>query len=759
MSALKTSLNYWDGLRMSLCEAGYEHVFYFDTFDITEMIQGPAAFYPHHVVDSNWNFDSEKFRNPRTLVHNLVFAGFYSGKVKIGMLPAHQAEFNKRLSNMGVADSFYLNLKEIIRHVFRDGLELDTYTIPGVEEKNASRFAFQLNEWVNKDKESKKNDGSARLFKALHLTFQLYWHERLSYLFDKKYCTVLDYDIPFYGLAENQLFQTLKDAWDRRRNEHHRTKNNYNDAFAMFYLAQHVESFNRGHTLQIPIYFDKKGNFARIVQETGLTNSFTLNVTDERGDSHQFPAIRDEHYFQTYALLHADIDMQEVGPYRDTVERHQSMQQYFRDVLLETQSEQVDLITQLDKELNEYINYDFLRYVVLPQFGKDKFTEVYKVLRLNQQDMRSYREEKERKVRSRLETLHRQMHSNYQILETSREIYENMLIKIQEINLMMSRMPEGAPNLDVVYDYSLFRFFVPSETEDELRELFGNLLADEKSVRDAARIRVLDLFFRAAGRASQITIEENDLILLISTFWIFGFNKHISILRLNEQQLSRPLLMLIGASLVRDDSPNNYEAKHKRVRTIIDILVKRQQMEGKPEEQAKYAIALAYLHFQLWIREGGKRFVENNRPPVVIPEQNNGKAIEYARYAYCYYDQAKSGTNRYKLYATNLYIYYATDCGSESDFNELENVINSFVLSRGVAKQNWHFRYDDTIARYFHRASTQADRLEDKRQLAKNAANRVSEALAELDGRLSIRDIKDISDYKFILDNYVARLK
>ena len=72
----------------------------------------------------------------------------------------------------------------------------------------------------------------------------------------------------------------------------------------------------------------------------------------------------------------------------------------------------------------------------------------------------------------------------------------------------------------------------------------------------------------------------------------------------------------------------------------------------------------------------------------------------YARYAAAskFIDPAK------KAYATNLYLYYVTEAGSNEEFNammQVANQLSSYQTHPGV----WQYRFEDTLARYFHRRS------------------------------------------------------
>jgi hypothetical protein len=765
MSKSTSQLPYWVGLRMSVFESDYTHQFYFDNYDITAMVEGVADMYISE-TPSDWKFKTFQFDNERTLVQNLVFGGMLNAKTSVGMLPAHQAEFYGRIKNDVVHSNFYDNHKERIRQAFYDGLQLEITSFNRGNKLNTTDWAKQINKWLDKNPTE-----VGKLYKLLYMTFQLHWSERMYSLFrEKKYCRILSYDDPFEGLADNKVFEKLKSAWDRQRTD--KDRNNFRDAMALFYLARHIDAFNTGKTKILPVFFDSSGSFGKAVKDAGLKEYFDLNV-ERNGKKMTFPALRDNYYFQTYALVHSkDVRGSSAGDeYDEIVEQYQKTRENFVKMYEELSDSYSDdnntfeRYARINQEINQYVNYDFLRYVVLPHFSEEQFGGVLRVLSLNREDLQKYQGRIAHRFQEDVEKIRQNMREDFISFEESRVIFQELKEKCFQLSRLKHGIPQGKRPLDIFLDFSLFRFFIPNESKEVIIEVFSSqeLLADETPTRNMALLKLLDLFLRASKTGKNGSIKrpltEVEIYVLVAAFWIFSCYKHFKKFSFDFSILSHSLLMLIGVSLLRDDTVTSQASNFKKVESILRILERRSEAADSEHLKAEIAIAIAYLNFQLWNREGGRLFVENNE----IPKEEEGTrhlvAIKNAHFAFNYFSRSPVRYSDYELYSTNLYIYYVTDCGDEERFSKLRPVVNHFLKLRGGLIENWHFRYDDTLARYYHRDSSRAKTIETKRRQANNAQNLMEELLNELDGRKAIRDVRDIFDYKLILDGYITDLE
>lgn len=754
---LKSRFPYWDGLQMSVFESELRHQFYFDNYDVTAMISGIADVYISD-TPNDWRFKQSQFDDRRMLVQNLVYGGMLNVKTSVGMLPAHQAEFYGRIKNEVVHNGFYFNPKDRIRKAFYDGLNLEITSF-GIK-SNPTQWAKQLNQWLDRN-----STEVGKLYKLLYMTFQLHWTERIYALFnDKKYCSVLDYDDSFDGLTANHSFVKLKAAWDKLRagKEH----NNYRDAMALFYLARHTEAFNQGKTDVIPVFFDSSGSFTRAVKEAGLEKQFEVDV-ERNGKKLTFPVLRDDYYFQTYALVHSK-ELRRSGvndEYDKIVEQYQKAKETFIKITDELSvihpgdSRTLDNYDRINREVDRYVNYDFLRYVVLPHFSEEQFAGVLRILSLDRYELQKYQERIASRFHKDVEKIRQNMRKDFLSFEESRIVFQELKNRCFELNRLKRGIPEDKRPLDIFLDFSLFRFFIPVESKNALIELFGSqeLLADETPPQNMALLKLLDLFMRATLTRRESTarraLSEVETYQLVASFWVFSLYKYFKRFTFNKTMLPHSLLMLIGASLLRD------EGNFDEVKAIIKILDERSKLAESERLKAEIDVSIAYLYFQLWTREDGRLFIENNEVDKTNTSDNHLLAITHARQAYNFFSQNKVHYYDYELYATNLYIYYVTDCGYDEAFVQLRPVVNHLLKLRGSQSQHWHFRYDDTLARYYHRDSTRAKNLETKKNLAANAQSLMKRLRLELEGREAIRDVRDIYDYSLILDGYVADLE
>lgn len=124
-------------------------------------------------------------------------------------------------------------------------------------------------------------------------------------------------------------------------------------------------------------------------------------------------------------------------------------------------------------------------------------------------------------------------------------------------------------------------------------------------------------------------------------------------------------------------------------------------------------------------------------------------AIKYAQQAYRQFNDETDLQK--KVYALNQYIFYSVEGEDDKIFDEIKQttrILANFKANPLV----WQFRYDDTLARYFHRLSIMAENPQEKRKYIDWAMERINDALQRSDGD------RDIEHYHAVLTTYEASM-
>src|SRR5258706_295494 len=80
------------------------------------------------------------------------------------------------------------------------------------------------------------------------------------------------------------------------------------------------------------------------------------------------------------------------------------------------------------------------------------------------------------------------------------------------------------------------------------------------------------------------------------------------------------------------------------------------------------------------------------------------RSITYAKSAY---DLLSNDHKAKKAYALNQYLYYLVEGGGDDRKKEMFDAARTLLLAE-VGRKTWQYRFDDTMARYFHRLACAA---------------------------------------------------
>ena len=144
------------------------------------------------------------------------------------------------------------------------------------------------------------------------------------------------------------------------------------------------------------------------------------------------------------------------------------------------------------------------------------------------------------------------------------------------------------------------------------------------------------------------------------------------------------------------------------------------------------AVGLAYLYYHAWRFHGVD--ATWRRPDLAEKAKkwqhliNN--SIVYAQRAH---DTLSDNYLMKKVYALNQYLFCMVEGGNDELLKEIEQAKRELVRYK-YNKEVWQFRFDDTLARYFHRRALQAKNESEWSELMGYALEHINMARKNSDG-------------------------
>lgn len=121
-------------------------------------------------------------------------------------------------------------------------------------------------------------------------------------------------------------------------------------------------------------------------------------------------------------------------------------------------------------------------------------------------------------------------------------------------------------------------------------------------------------------------------------------------------------------------------------------------------------------------------------------------AIRYAREA----SDLLGRNDARRAYALNQYLFYLVEGGTDLQRDEMIEAAG--LLTEYMSNvQVWQYRFDDTLARYYHRLATLSNSDEEWKGFMREAKDRIDEAISQAMGD------EVVAQYRTQLINAVAR--
>jgi len=656
---------------------------YWDASEVRQAVLGAFDFF------DPIEFDRSKFDNPRTMVTCLA-AQKWLGSIK--MLEPHQAEFAKALRENFYKSTPWLT-NEQVRSFFRQ------VALPDSKDLSLSNLGFR------DDKQraaiiSRYAGEASRLFKAVQC-MKGAWRNRLQTMFRGE---ILRFDsssfIDYAAIFGSQHFQALRSALNERREA--TPDNNIADAVCLCLLQQQVASFRDGTSKQLPRFFETTSTFRNALEQAGLIA--TISYLDHNGNPKTI--LRSSDYF----LFRAAFNV-----------RDERVNSPFADVSLESLRQiraQIDLILKAAKPLKaeELVDITVNNHNIIEVIDDLKHMWILERIWLPFiafDELKSLDEDERRRIEgfkpepSLGEMVDKAIEDVTRILDANANQY-NMF------NRFYRGIEEHCTNLRKRYDLvhpesgrlyqisAIGRFGIPEKYVPDIHELLqGLLLGDDDETR------------RTSSNLAKLCIgaksDPDSRTIAIAMLWALEYYTAIFDCSVDTQEHFWLVAIFAAASL-----------KTGRVidaRWWIRNLENRVVTTNSSTVRSAIARSLAYLYFHLWRLEGGRcswrpdRKVKTLRTDSEL-QQLVDDSLRYAEIAY----KTDSDDAADYAYVVNIFLYYLTEAGTDQQFQTAIKLANELLPWRNDSSV-WQYRFDDTLARYFHRRALLAKDSNIKREL------------------------------------------
>jgi hypothetical protein len=691
---LDDQLDDWD-----LETKGVQLDLFWDASEVRRAVLG--AFYFFDPID----FNKKQFEDDRTMVASLA-AQRWLGSIK--MLEPHQAEFAKALRVNFNKTQPWLTGKQV-ETFFRE-VELpesEEFSLATLGSRTVEQRAVLVSKYAGQ---------AGRLFKAIQCA-KGSWRDRLSLMYKNDILRFEPSSSIDYGtIFSSAEFHKLKSFLDERRPD--KKDNNLADAVCLCLLRQQVAEFRTKGTKRLPRFYETTSLFRDALTATDLLDS--VSYSDDNGDwktvlrgSDYFVfraafSVRDERVDSPFANVSKD-DLKEVRDRIDTILK----------AAAPLQPDELEEIAVNGKRINAVIR-DLKRFWILESIWLPFIaSEELKVIddEAERSRLQGFRPDQHLAslVDKAIEGVTRALDENVAQYNLFSKIWKG----IEEHRpILRSRYEPIHAEPEKLYQMSAVgRFGIPEQSKADIDSMLrGLILGDEEDQRrESTRLAKLCISAKTERDPQSRTIAA-------AALWVLEFYSAIQDLGIANAEESWLLAMAAASHL------KTYRAPDAR-RGIRELEAR--FVSGKYDQQKMaLAMALAYLYFHLWRIEGGKftwradRFVKTDRTPAELQHIVD----DSIRFAATAYEAAVPDTSAH-VYALNIFLYYITEAGTDIQFQKASRLADE-LLPWHTFPTIWQYRFDDTMARYFHRKSLRMSDPEIRKDLLRIAKSHIDAAIA-----------------------------
>lgn len=688
--------------------ANVEIRFYWDTEHVMRAVLGMADFY------DDGKFRKSDFDETKTLVISLAAANWFG---PIHLLPPHRAEFYSSFkSDFGIGDAE--TPVGGAQRFFRDCELTNMSFLEEFRRKSADERTGAVKQFVGK---------ADQLFKAVNYASGN-WKSRLVWMYKSGLLKLEATDeIDYSELFEDPTFIQARDFFDRRRPPQTSGMNNFTDATAVCLLLRQITAFNNLRERVLPRFFETSGLFRQALSH--VAEKSTENPTD---------ILRDADYYLFRAMFKPPKELVQDGRHDKFISSLIAARDKVKNNLGESDrstSITTELLDEIDVEgirlrdvIDDLQRYSFLERVWLP-YAHSAVSEIADqyVRRIVEATNEVTSDEVfDTTVMSTLDRLDRSLEGHVRQFRQISDLFQEFETHISRFQNDVGVVPVEI--FDVFKARGLLRFGIPNSYHSQIKGIVKIFLRGEQERVKAMISKLCRMHREVEPRTDDVAIRAT----MLGVFWVLGMHERIK--RLSKEEPGEPswLLSLMAASAIER------EEFFAAIRWIEEIEKQHNESEDRFARSVG-AIRLAYLYFHLW-RDGGGAIAWRHHTPrarAYPVERLNlwiHLSIQFAKEAY----SALHRSATEEAYALNQYLYYVTEGGDDEMFRGITKIAGKLVQYKADPTV-WQYRYDDTLARYFHRQSTRTSTFEDKRGLLYQAKTHIRDAVRDSYGDREVR--------------------
>ena len=694
---------------IELQSLGTRQQLFFDTNDVAGALLG-MQFYDYHPKNGFQVYPF--FGYPSTLVQALLGAGWLGS---FEMLTPHQAEFLHGL-NVDFRVERFEYYPEARMVEFMQALAASGWRA----EPTCSLSKMSASELLRFVRGNAKH--AADVFKTIQCIREA-WRLRLTYWRRRRLLEVSDVlaDSVYYTrMLSDPFVRRLKSAFDARRRG--RDPANLADAIALSQLRDLVSRHRSDSRADAPRLFASAPVWKEAIHDSGAADEFTYINPEGK----QSTAVRDRDYYIFRALYLPErrwrVDDPEHKPLFATAEEIRWLRDEVDSILLlgkPLSGEVIQGVTLGERPLSDVLDevkcFSFFENVWLPYLAEG---EAKRVLRYLDPAARQLTQ-----ARFRTAVI-RAVEATRRDLEVSVNEYERVAalweILSRSLGELADRIAKVEPSLPFVNrDLGLIRFALSPTTIQNVRAFLIELRTDRQGEGNPGRM------IQAILAANEM--EKDEVLSVAALLWTIGLDEYTVDLLSRSGLVEGDLAAagLRGAALFRMGKDLS------RARSVVKDLEGRLSQLSEGDTGGDLRCLLAYLVFRLWRATGGATPWRTAGPGEAESRRLRilrKSAVSYAKSVW----DAPTLSHEKRIWGLNQYLFYLVETEPLGEGLEaMKAGLSELLEFREEDRSLWCFRYDDTIARFFHRRANEASNEVDHANFFREAVNYSRAAVEE----------------------------
>jgi hypothetical protein len=708
---------------------------YFDAIEVIQLVAGISYFYSPSgfKVDGLSKPEEGKPLRDKTLVLCLA----YSGRLgSIRMLTPHQQEFLARLNRDFLLPPIHIPPNQLVRQFLvainqSDPIKDEALSVGEMDERETLDF-------VRRHAKSAMD-----FFKILQLIRGVTWQSRLVSLRDRGVLELESEKATYQDIIHSDEFHKLRKALVRLR-PNFPPLSNFADAVALSMLISMVADFRVGLSKAVPRFFISaqrhggKPLLLQAVEDAGLKDSLRYESIFKRRHS----VLRDSDFFVFKSTFQ---------PPEDSADGQSESGFGSREGLIKLRGEICDILQPSKVLTTDLANRIAISGRPLIQVIDDLntflfFKNVWMHSSVQEQEIAL---EDLKRAAEQLTTESLRQRVNEGIRQARASLEENIK-EYQLVSIYWGQIEDAVKALrkhfggsvtaraDYFRDFGLLRFAFPESSHDRINTVLDTLIYGTHDDEQTTHYNIIADCYLAHLAPDERYID--NLAAASSVLWVAKMYLQIVTLLASIRPSPHFSLDIVYAAAILETA----EVEEHGIE-IMKRLEERILVTNDLREEADLTVALAYLYYHLWKRQG-------YAPAWDPPAQGSAKVDDDGTYlisraissASAAFDMLGEWNMKKKVYALNQYLFYLVMGAEDSQVQEVDKAAEALLRYREDDRgQCWQHRFDDTLSRYYHRLARSSNFEADWESNLKDALKHSEAALSQAPWDEQTKDYND----------------